>query len=334
MVHFEVTADTQLADFPAMPAKVEPFFGRWDGLPGSDPVARSVLLYRPADRSEKPSFEESENDEATIELRTQSGAGRPFPVRVKTLGIDLEKIIADLLLDQLAGDTSAPQTLNELRTFWTALTGHSAIINVNQSPFRRIGFDQLHRFSLLSSGELDLLSTAVCILSQQRFLRLNSGMTAWPEGGPPGIVFIDELDAHLHPKWQKEVLPLLVKHFPSITFIVTTHSPFVVQSLPRNISCVIRLPDGEFFDTDFEAWRIEDISESVFQTSATWLKGFADRIKRLDSLCADADQAEPAFNLFNELKSHDSAALNAACDRAAAIYGSETFVDLVKGAAQ
>lgn len=46
-----------------------------------------------------------------------------------------------------------------------------------------------------------------------------------------GIVMIDELDMHLHPNWQRVVIRDLKKAFPSIQFIITTHSPFIVQSV-------------------------------------------------------------------------------------------------------
>lgn len=49
-----------------------------------------------------------------------------------------------------------------------------------------------------------------------------------------GIVLIDELEAHLHPKWQKEFPKLLAKHFPKIQFIVTTHSPIPFLGMPEN----------------------------------------------------------------------------------------------------
>ncbi len=46
-----------------------------------------------------------------------------------------------------------------------------------------------------------------------------------------GIVMVDEIDLHLHPKWQMTVLQLLAKELPNIQFIVTSHSPLVVGSL-------------------------------------------------------------------------------------------------------
>lgn len=46
-----------------------------------------------------------------------------------------------------------------------------------------------------------------------------------------GVVLIDEIDLHLHPEWQKVVVPTLAEALPNVQFIVTTHSPLVVGSL-------------------------------------------------------------------------------------------------------
>lgn len=46
----------------------------------------------------------------------------------------------------------------------------------------------------------------------------------------PGVVFIDEVDVHLHPSWQRKIGIWLTKHFPKIQFIVTTHSALVCQA--------------------------------------------------------------------------------------------------------
>lgn len=49
----------------------------------------------------------------------------------------------------------------------------------------------------------------------------------------PGVVMIDEIDLHLHPRWQARILEDLARIFPNVQFIVTTHSPVVVASVPR-----------------------------------------------------------------------------------------------------
>jgi predicted ATP-binding protein involved in virulence len=46
----------------------------------------------------------------------------------------------------------------------------------------------------------------------------------------PGVVMIDEVDLHLHPRWQRRVLGDLLRTFPQVQFVVTTHSPQVISS--------------------------------------------------------------------------------------------------------
>lgn len=57
---------------------------------------------------------------------------------------------------------------------------------------------------------------------------------------PEGVVIVDEIDAHLHPKWQRAIGPWLTAHFPGIQFLVTTHSPLVCQG--AICGSVTRLP--------------------------------------------------------------------------------------------
>jgi predicted ATP-binding protein involved in virulence len=54
----------------------------------------------------------------------------------------------------------------------------------------------------------------------------------------PGVVLIDEVDAHMHVEWQQKLGFWLTSHFPAIQFLVTTHSPFICQAA----TSIIRLP--------------------------------------------------------------------------------------------
>ncbi|EIU3225964.1 AAA family ATPase [Pseudomonas aeruginosa] len=56
----------------------------------------------------------------------------------------------------------------------------------------------------------------------------------------PGVVLIDEVDAHLHVAWQQKIGFWLTQTFPAIQFLVTTHSPFICQAASSN--GIIRLP--------------------------------------------------------------------------------------------
>ena len=50
-------------------------------------------------------------------------------------------------------------------------------------------------------------------------------------GEKPAILLIDEIENHLHPTWQRRVIPALLDHFPGLQIFATTHSPFVVAGL-------------------------------------------------------------------------------------------------------
>ena len=63
-----------------------------------------------------------------------------------------------------------------------------------------------------------------------------------------GIVLIDEIDLHLHPQWQRKLLPALTHTFPNIQFIVTTHSPQVLSHLPKE--SVFLLEDNKISDQE------------------------------------------------------------------------------------
>ena len=67
------------------------------------------------------------------------------------------------------------------------------------------------------------------------------------QGG--GIVLIDEVDLHLHPKWQGEVAHNLMDVFPNVQFIITTHSPQVVNRVPTE--CLRVLNNGEVANADY-----------------------------------------------------------------------------------
>jgi len=51
-------------------------------------------------------------------------------------------------------------------------------------------------------------------------------------GKRPGVLLLDEVDAHLHPLWQRKLLPAMREALPDVQIIVTSHSPFVISSCP------------------------------------------------------------------------------------------------------
>jgi len=109
--------------------------------------------------------------------------------------------------------------------------------------------------NLLSDGQRTILAMTADIAYRAAVLNPHLGERAILE--TPGIVLIDEIDLHLHPNWQRKIINNLRTSFPLIQFMVTTHSPTIVQSLQPGE--VINLNDyniGEYYDKS-----VEDILE-------------------------------------------------------------------------
>lgn len=90
----------------------------------------------------------------------------------------------------------------------------------------------------LSQGEKSLFALVVDIA--QRLIILNPSLENPLQGC--GVVLIDEIDLHLHPEWQQKVVPNLLNTFPNLQFIITTHSPQVLSTVP--FECIRILENG------------------------------------------------------------------------------------------
>ena len=122
--------------------------------------------------------------------------------------------------------------------------------------------------SNLSEGQRIVASlvTDLCI----RISLLNPHLNGYARELTTGVVLIDEIDLHLHPKWQKTIVPNLAELFPNIQFILTSHSPFIIQSLEGvDGARIINLDDDEnpYDFTRRNSRSIEDIAENVMNVS-------------------------------------------------------------------
>lgn len=107
-----------------------------------------------------------------------------------------------------------------------------------------------------------------------------------------GIVLIDEVETHLHLELQKIIMPILTKVFPNIQFIITTHSPFVLNSLDNAVA--FDLEHREVID-ELTQYSYEALAEGYFGVSSE--SGYAEM--QLDTLqgllskevLTDADKA-------------------------------------------
>jgi energy-coupling factor transporter ATP-binding protein EcfA2 len=83
----------------------------------------------------------------------------------------------------------------------------------------------------------------------------------------PGLLLIDEIDLHIHPAWQRGILPLLRQQFPQLQVIASTHSPLVVGSTQDGVVVHLDREDGQVVTTildeqSFAGWRSDQILTS------------------------------------------------------------------------
>ena len=119
----------------------------------------------------------------------------------------------------------------------------------------------------LSDGEKCYISLVADIA---RLLAMaNPGLKNPLDGN--GVVLIDEIDLHLHPQWQSQVLSSIVKVFPNCQFFFTTHSPFVVSNIRKEASCkMFLMQDGKPSEVDDNLYgqKVSDILTNVFNVES------------------------------------------------------------------
>lgn len=117
---------------------------------------------------------------------------------------------------------------------------------------------------LLSSGFRTLIGMVLDIA--YRMAILNPFLRDEILNETPGIVMIDEVDMHLHPKWQWNIIKALKKTFPRVQFIVTTHSPIVVASCKDENLILLNQNEESKYKKSLQGWQVDDVLEEIMQT--------------------------------------------------------------------
>lgn len=138
--------------------------------------------------------------------------------------------------------------LEAIRQAISSLLPGFANLRVRRAPLRMTVTKQGRELVVnqLSEGEKGLLSLAADLA--KRLAIANPGLANPLEGS--GVVLIDEIELHLHPKWQHEIVPALTRTFPNCQFIVATHSPQVIANVnPQQVYLLQAIPDSDMGDT-------------------------------------------------------------------------------------
>ena len=125
----------------------------------------------------------------------------------------------------------------------------------------------------------------------------------------PAIVLIDEIDLHLHPEWQRKIIQFLSAQFPKTQFIVTTHSPLIIQSMDdinlvllekEDDHVIIKQPDLK----NYQGWTVEEILSDLMDLEGKTISNtYSDLIKTFNKAVAKDNyiEAKQAYDKLDSL---------------------------------
>ena len=130
----------------------------------------------------------------------------------------------------------------------------------------------------LSSGNIFLLEHLLLFMQKMYSVSVLKKLPANQIFKAAGLLLIDEIETHLHPKWQKKILGIIRTLFPNIQIILTTHSPFVVASMDgaRIYTCVPRTGYSEICDETEKYGRMP--VEEILMSDVFGVNPFNDQI--------------------------------------------------------
>jgi predicted ATPase len=176
-----------------------------------------------------------------------------------------------------------------------AMLDGGRFVRVERSSFTPL-FEQagsIVSIDQLSTGNTYLVSRLLTLLGHMHSAQVVNALPPEQMLLSPGLLLIDEVEAHLHPRWQSRVLPGIRGLFPNVQIIATTHSPFVLASAPDAKVFTTRLRAErdacEVVDStrDYSAMPVESILASeAFDYTLPFgpevAKLFSDRLRALE----------------------------------------------------
>lgn len=192
------------------------------------------------------------------------------PIR-KTSTDQFLNFLSDLKIQEaLARNENQIKDADEINKWFVDFTGilHQIFqdndlclkFNYKDYSFHILSHGKKFKFTELSDGYAAILDIVVDLI-----LKMQSKNCLTRAYKKKGIVLIDEVETHLHLEMQKMIMPILTKVFPNIQFIVTTHSPFVLNSLENAVAYDL---EHQEVISDLPQYSYEALAEGYFGVSS------------------------------------------------------------------
>lgn len=122
----------------------------------------------------------------------------------------------------------------------------------------------------------------------------------------PSILLIDEIDAHLHPSWQRRFLPALIKHFPKMQIFCCTHSPLVLGGLAAGQIQLLRREPGKPITVsknkqDIRGWSVDEVLRNILDIAIPTDLETEKMLRRLQKLQSRRRLSKDAKAEINQL---------------------------------
>jgi len=184
-----------------------------------------------------------------------------------------------------------------LEDFFSKIFGGSMKLKFNREKFTFTLVDD-HNNTVNLTGLSDGYSAVLQIVSD---IIIRMEANKFGDFNQFGIVLIDEIETHLHVSLQKQVFPLLKSFFPSVQFIITTHSPFVLSSVEEAV--IYDMEHKTTITTDQRLWQYsyEALIDGYFEVDK-FSDVLKEKIARFKTLSTSDDLGRPDKKELRQLK--------------------------------
>ena len=276
---------------------VEIYFKNLVELKEKNTQGKFIIAYYPAERTYFVPNEKTDKIKFKNSYAIYEHPGKDF-VRY------LKELVSQEALFRVKGNTVRA---DEIKAWLDNLKNILRAIYANKELNVNFDIEQM-KFFIEEPGKNpfsfdELASGYSAILDIITDLMMRMEKTAGSKYDMPGFVLIDEVDAHLHLSLQKNILPTLTTLFPKIQFIVTTHSPFVLNSIANAVVYDLERKKGVYTEEGLSHLPYSGIVEGYFGESELSAKLKA-KFERYKELAKQTHFTDDDYNELSDLESY------------------------------